>query len=283
MGKKTEISNLLAKLPRLGVGLSYQSRFLKDVLRHQPSLDFLEIVADDYLFAPPDKLGELQRLTEHFTVIPHALNLSVGTAGGVDDKYLDEVAALIRKLRPPWWSDHLGFTRAGGIHIGRPAPLPQTREAVDAVAANMVTVRRRIAAPLILENVDYDHDLPGADMDEPAFVNELLGWGGCGMLLDVASLYSRATRHRQDPFELATRLPMDRIVEIHVNTSREQRDNKQAPPPPDDMWKLLEAVIKRAPVRGVVIEQNDRFSSFERILEQVARARELGRQYQRWN
>mgnify|MGYP002630808381 CR=1 FL=1 len=283
MGKKTEISNLLAKLPRLGVGLSYRSRFFRDVLQNQQSLDFLEIVADDYLFAPIDKLKELERLTQHFTVIPHALRLSLGTAEGVDEAYLDEVAALVRRLRPPWWSEYIGYTRSGGINIGQPAPLPFNRQAIDAVARNMITVRRRIAAPLILENVDYTLDVPGGDMSEPDFVNEVLAWGGCGMLLDVSSFCSHATRRGEDPLEAASRLPKDRIVQLQFDTSREPRSTKEKPPPPNEVWGVLESIVKEAPVRGVVIEQNDKFASFEKLVDQINNVRELGRRHNRWN
>ena len=54
MGRKTEISNLLAKLPRLGVGVGYRGRNREQILQNQPDIDFVEIVADDYLFATPE-------------------------------------------------------------------------------------------------------------------------------------------------------------------------------------------------------------------------------------
>lgn len=283
MGRKTEISNLLARLPRLGVGISYRSAYYDQILRHQPDFDFVEVVADDYLFAPNDKLKELDRLTEHFTVIPHALNLSVGSAEGVSEKYLSQMSGLIRQLRPPWWSEHIGYTRADGIDIGAPAPLPFTREAVDTVARNMVTVRRKIAAPLILENVDHQFEIPGSEMPEDEFVNEVLGWGGCGMLLDVTSFFSHSVNKGRDPYESVRALPMDRIVQIHLHEDLDVSSSKPPQPATKDVWKLLEAIIEQAPVRGIVIEQKGKFSSVEGILEQVALARELGQRHQRWN
>jgi len=283
MGRKTEISNLLARLPRLGVGISYRSAYFGQILRHQPDFDFLEVVADDYLFAPADKLAELDRLTEHFTVIPHALNLSVGSAEGVSEKYLIQMSNLIRQLRPPWWSEHIGYTRADGIDIGAPAPLPFTREAIDTVARNMVTVRRKIAAPLILENVDHQFEVPGSEMPEDEFVNEVLGWGGCGMLLDVTSFFSQSVNKGRDPYESVRNLPMDRIVQLHLHEDLDMGGSKPPQPATKDVWKLLEAIVQQAPVRGIVIEQKGKFSSVEGILEQVAHARELGQRHQRWN
>jgi uncharacterized protein (UPF0276 family) len=280
VGRKTEISNLLAKLPRLGVGVGYRGRHREQILQNQPDIDFVEIVADDYLFATPEKREELDQLTEHFTVIPHTLNLSLGSAEGVSDDYLEHVSELVHGLRPPWWSEHIGYTHAGGVELGRPAPLPFTREAIDVVARNMITVRRKIAAPLILENIDYQFDLPGAEMSENEFIGEVLGWGGCGMQLNVDSLYHHAVSRGRDPFQTVAELPMDRVVQVHLDepTSRANPADSDR-----ETWKLLDAILAEAPVRGIVIEQNDKFSSIEGLLDRAARAREIGKRHRRWN
>jgi uncharacterized protein len=275
VGRKTEISNLLANLPRLGVGLAYQSRNYNNVLQQQSKFDFLEVTADDYLLATQEKLEELERLTEHFTVIPQSLNLSLGSAEGLSDDHLKRVSELVQALRPPWWSEQIGYTRAGGVHLGYPAPLPFTREAIDVVAKNMITLRRKIAAPLILENPDFDLELPGAEMKEGEWVNEVLGWGGCGMLLDVTSFYRHEVRRGADPFRTAQRLPMERIVQVNVGEPGTEAE--------DEVWKLLDQIVAAAPIRGIVIEQNEKFSAFENLLDHVARARDMGRQHGRWN
>jgi uncharacterized protein (UPF0276 family) len=281
VGRKTEISNLLAKLPRLGVGVGYRGRNREQILQNQPDIDFVEIVADDYLFATPEKRAELEHLTEHFTIIPQTLNLSLGSAEGVSEAYLKVVSELLHQLRPPWWSEHIGYTHAGGVELGRPAPLPFTREAVDVVARNMITVRRRIAAPLILESVDHAFDLPGAEMSETEFIREVLGWCGCGMQLDVDELYHHTVHRGRDPFEVVAKLPLDRVVQVHLH--EEGQRNTTGGTESREIWKLLDAVLTHAPVRGIVIEQNDKFSSVEGLLDRVARARELGQRHRRWN
>lgn len=282
MGRKTEISNLLAKLPRLGVGVGYRGCHREQILQNQPDIDFVEILADDYLFASPEKREELAHLTEHFTIIPHALNLSLGSVEGVNDGYLQQISGLLRDLRPPWWSEHIGYTHAGGVEIGKPAPLPFTREAVEVVARNMITVRRKIAAPLILENVDYEFDLPGAEMSEDEFIREVLGWGGCGMQLDVESLYHHTVDRGRDPFQVVAELPLDRVVQVHMNETPGRSSNADADVA-RDTWKLLDAIIAQAPIRGIVIEQHEKFSSVEGLLDRVARAREIGKRHRRWN
>ena len=165
MGRKTEITNLLAHLPRLGAGLAYREPFRDELLQKQSEVDFIEIIGDHYLDAPPERMDELALLSEHFTLVPHFTNLSLGSAEGLDPVYLEKITLLIRRLNPPWWSEHIGFTRAGGVNLGHPAPLPFTKEAIDVMTKNIITARRAIATPLILENVCSPLLWPGAEMD----------------------------------------------------------------------------------------------------------------------
>ena len=83
MGRKTEITNLLANLPRLGAGLAYREPFLQALLQKQPEVDFLEIHGDRYLDAAPALEAELALLMEHFTRVPDFTQLSLGSAEGV--------------------------------------------------------------------------------------------------------------------------------------------------------------------------------------------------------
>ena len=45
-------------LPVLGVGLGYREPYLTDLFLHQRDVDFVEIVADHYIDAPPEKEEE---------------------------------------------------------------------------------------------------------------------------------------------------------------------------------------------------------------------------------
>jgi len=89
-------------------------------------VDFLEITADHFFDASIENQQELELLAAHFTLIPHGLNLSLGSAEGLDSAYLRKFARLVQRLKPPWWSEHIAFTRASGVEIGHLAPLPSS-------------------------------------------------------------------------------------------------------------------------------------------------------------
>src|SRR4051794_33497912 len=64
-------TTMLAKLPALGVGLGFRTPFRGDLFLNRGQVDFLEITADHYFDALPEKQRELELLADHFTLIPH--------------------------------------------------------------------------------------------------------------------------------------------------------------------------------------------------------------------
>jgi uncharacterized protein (UPF0276 family) len=286
VGRKTEITNLLANLPRLGVGLAYREPFRDELLQKQSEVDFLEIAADDYLDTTPVLEEELELLAEHFTIVPHFMKLSLGSAEGLDEAYLEKVAALVKWLNPPWWSEHIGFTRAGKVTLAHPAPLPFTKDAVAVMKRNIITARRTIPTPLILENVCSQLVWPGTEMDEADFLNEVLGVGGCGLLLDVTNLFANAPSFGGDPAAFLERLPLDRVVQIHFSGGHESKGrfvDSRGQAVPEGVWQLLEQAVAQAPVRSICLERDDNLPPLGEVLWELERARAIGRQHRRWN
>jgi uncharacterized protein (UPF0276 family) len=272
-------------LPALGVGLGFREPFLAELFRHQGDVDFLEVTADHYFDASPEKRAELDLLADHFPIIPHGLDLSLGSAEGLDEDYLDVMADLVARLDPPWWSEHIAYTRAGGVPIGHLAPLPWTCEAVDVIARNVERVRERIQTPLILENITSPVIVPGAEMDEAEFVKSVLDRTGCGWLCDVTNLYTNAANHGSDLGRLLDRLPWDRVVQLHFAGGHWQDgslvDSHGYSTPPE-VWRVLEEAVSRASVRGIILERDENLPVLAELLAELDRARAIGRRHGRW-
>lgn len=270
----------------LGAGLGFRPSFRSDLFRHRSGVDFLEITADHYFGGAPEKLDELDLLAAHFPLIPHGLDLSLGSADGIDAAYLDRFAALLARISPPWWSEHIAFTRAGGVAIGHLAALPFTHEAVDVLVRNVERVRRVIDIPLILENITVGVQVPGGDMDEPAFVTEVLRHTGCGWLCDVTNLYTNAVNRGADPGQELDRWPWPRVVQMHVAGGHWHDGvliDSHAHPASPEVWRLVDAAASRSPVKGIVIERDENLPPFADLLGEVATARTIGRRHRRWH
>lgn len=276
---------ILSHLPELGVGLGFREPFRSDLFLHRGHVDFLEITADHYLDSTPEKEQELDLLAEHFTLIPHAINLSLGSAEGIDHDYVHKLAELVRRLNPPWWSEHIAFTRAGGMDIGHLSPLPFTREALEVLCRNIAEVRRYIDVPLILENITYVVAMPGGEMDEAEFLKEVLERTGCGLLLDVTNLHTNAVNHGYDPYTFLEQLPLEYVVQLHFVGGHWHKgvlvDSHSQPTSPET-WELMDWVVARVPVKGVLLERDENLPPFEDLLKELDRAHAIGKVHGRW-
>lgn len=282
---RRQLMTARSSLPALGAGLGYREPFRGALFLRPGAVDFLEIVADHYLDAPREKLEELELLASRYPLIPHALDLSLGSAEGLDSAYVDRLADLVNRLNPPWWSEHLALTRSGGVEIGHLSPLPFTREVIDTVCRNVEAIRRRIAAPLILENITCPFILPGAELTEAEFLSEITERTGCGLLLDVTNLHINALNHGFDPWEALAQLPLERVVQLHFVGGHQEGDvliDSHSGPAPPEVWALMEAVVAQAPVKGIILERDEELPPFAELETEVSRARELGRKYCRW-
>ena len=271
-------SNWISRLPTLGAGLGFREPIKGQLFLNRHAADFLEITADHFFDPSPAKAAELELLAGHFTLIPHGLNLSLGSADGLDERYLERFAKLVQRVKPPWWSEHIAFTRAGGVEIGHLAPLPFTSEAIDTLCKNIAHAKSVIGPNLILENITFNLRLPGAEMSEPEFVTKVLESSDCGMLLDVANLHINSVNHGYDPLTFLDGLPLDRIVQLHFVGEEEAPgqlidSHCHATTPP--IWALFEEVIKRAPVKGVILERDDQFPPFAELATEMAQARAI--------
>ena len=264
--------------PWLGSGLGYRPQFRAELFENRARIDFLEIIADHYFDASPEKLAELDLLAAHFPLVPHGLDLSLGGAERLDASYVEKVARLIERISPPWFSEHLCFTRGGGVSIGHLAALPHSFAAIDAVARNVDMLRKRIKVPLLLENVTTVVAVPGAQMHEAEFLSRVLERTGCGWLCNVANLYANAVNHGVDIDAGFERWPWDRVVQVHYAGGRwrdgaliDSHDRATA----GQVWALFERVAARAPVKGAVLERDENLPLFEELLVEVDRARTI--------
>ncbi len=279
---------MMNEIPKLGSGLAYRDFWFQDLMdANGEAPDFLEITADHFLDAPAWKIRELEALMEKFTLIPHALDLSLGSADGLDLIYLGKLAKLIDKINPPYWSEHLAFTKAGGRELGHLAPLPFSNEAVEVVAENVNRTKDYIGFPLILENITYGMELPGGEMEEETFLTKALEASGCGWLLDVTNLFVNSVNHSRDPHDFIENAPMEKVVQLHyvgfsVGKNGWLIDNHGTDVNPE-IRNLLELVLNRSSAKGAILERDEKLPSFSKIAEEISQTRKAGKKAGRWD
>ena len=265
-------------IPHLGVGVGFRRPFLSDLFLNRSQVDFLEIISEHYMDDSGKTAEELDLLAGHFTLIPHGLGLSLGGAEGLDPEYLRRLASLVKRINPPYWSEHIAFTRAGGVNIGHLTPVPYTWEAVNILCRNIERARRFIPAPLILENITYHLTLPGAEMTEAQFVAEVLERADCGLLLDVTNLYTNSVNHDFNPQAFLDQIPLHRITQLHFTGGHHDGTvlvDSHSQPTPSAVWDLMAEVCRRSRVKGIILERDENLPPFADLVSEMAYARRI--------
>jgi uncharacterized protein (UPF0276 family) len=262
-------------LPFLGVGLSYRPHFSAEVFKYKNKIGFLEIIADHYIDCSYEKWEELKMLKDYFVLIPHAINLSLGSADGIDLNYLEKLAKLVRFISPPWWSEHISFSKINGIEIGHLTPLPFTQEAIEVFSDNVRIAGQAIPTPLILENISYLVNLPEAEMTEPEFVNKILQSTGAGLLFDLTNLYYNSLNNGYKAMDFISSIPKEMIVQFHFTGGSLKWDkhiDNHSSPTPAEVWDLMNYVKENTRVKGAILERDDLNADFGEILTDLNKA-----------
>lgn len=265
-------------VPLLGAGLGYRGALHEDILAYQPDIDWLEIITEQFLPLTGERREELDLLSEHFTCVPHGLELSVGSTGPLDEDYLRQVCAVADAVSAPWVSDHLCFTQGDGVRLGHLTPLPWTYEVADVVARKARDVQARVSRPFLLENITYGF-IFDSELTEAQFICTVLERSGCSLLLDVNNLYTNSVNYHFDPYKFLDTIPLDQVLQMHIAGGHWEGDvleDGHDAPVPEPVWDLAEYVISRASVRGVLLERDAAFpGDFRDLLGELDRARQM--------
>jgi uncharacterized protein (UPF0276 family) len=260
------------------VGLGFRPELAADLVAAPRTVDFVEVVAET-CYTQRATRRETGAVAEIWPVIPHGVKLSLGSAGGIDVDRVRRLAALARELRASVVSEHVSFTRAVGVDIGHLTQLPRTREAVRVVARNVARARRELDVPLLLENVAWSVQWPGAEMDEASFYHEVVAATGCELLLDAGNLYANAVNEGRDPREVLLGYPLDRVGMVHVAGGVWEDGfyfDTHAHPVPPAVIELVAAIVARQPDVPVMIERDADFD-FAALARELAVLRALPR------
>jgi uncharacterized protein (UPF0276 family) len=269
------------RTPALGLGIGWRPELALAIDR-RPDLGFVEILAEDLCSHGPLP-APVERLRQRgVPLIPHGVSLSLGGAEPPDRHALAHLARLAERVAAPLVSEHLAFVRAGGVETGHLLPLPRTREALDIVVANVRMARDALPVPLALENIATLLEWPDPDMDEAAFLTEVLVRTDTLLLLDIENVYANARNHGYDPRAFLDRLPLERIAYAHVAGGVERGGvyhDTHTFPVPRPVLDLVEELCARAEVPGVMLERDDHFPTEAELnaeLDAIAAARARG-------
>ncbi len=257
------------------VGLGWRPEIGLDILKHADQIDLVEVIADDFFTKPK----ALLTLKAQLPIALHGVTMGPASTFPVEKKRIENLARLVDKVEPVFWSEHLAFVRAGKIEIGHLAAPPRNETTVEGTCRNLAQMRRIIGSIGLLENVASLIEPPASDLKEDEFISAILGSSDGMLLLDLHNLYANSVNFGFDPFVFLEKISHEKIAAIHLSGGRVLPNGKilddHIHDVPDIVFALLEktASLKRTPLT-VIIERDGRYPKFTDLLAQIGRARQ---------
>ena len=264
--------------PFLGFGLGLRPDHYAAVLEQRPSVDWFEIISENYLVDGGKPLHYLDRIREHYPMVMHGVSLSIGGSDPLDSEYLAALKRLAARVEPEWISDHLCWTGIDGRNLHDLLPLPYTEEAVAHVVERVGQVQDCLGRQILLENVSSYVTYTDSRLSEWEFLTAVAERADCCILLDVNNIHVSAHNHGFDALDYLGGVPGERVRQIHLAGHSYNGSliiDTHDHPVPDPVWELYgEAIARLGPV-STMIERDDDIPPLEDLLDELGRARSL--------
>lgn len=235
-------------------------------------IEFVEIVADDYLHLKciPQALRDLQR--RGVTIIPHSLSLSIGGADEIDIRRVKHLNSLAQYFDSPYVSDHIAFVRAGGLESGHLLPVQRNEATLKLICENIAVVKEHLSVPFVLENIASLFEWPANEITEAGFVREILERTDCGLLLDLSNFFANSHNLGFDALQYLKQLPLERLKYVHMAgglfKNKLYHDSHCHPLKPQSI-SLLTALKSLCAVPRVMLERDDYFPEDAEVIAEL--------------
>lgn len=244
---------------KLGIGWRHA---LAHFIDHAPQIDFVELLAEDIDVDRPLPLPLRRLLDRGVKTVVHSVSVSLGSADGADLDAARHLARVAEKVSAALVSEHLSFSRAGGMESGHLLPMPRNGASVTLLAQNVARVKKIVKRPLALENIASFVRWPNDELDEPQFVEQVLHETGCGLLLDLSNLYANAVNFSADPLGVLTAFPTGRVAYCHIAGGVQHGGlyhDTHAHPLQRGPLELLRELASRGIRPPILLERDDQF------------------------
>nr|WP_316642460.1 DUF692 domain-containing protein [uncultured Roseateles sp.] len=259
-----------------GFGLGLRTEHYADFVAAPQSVDWLEIISENYLVPGGKPLHFLDRIRADYPMVMHGVSLSVGSCDALDMGYLRELKGLIDRVQPAWVSDHLCWTGVDQHNLHDLMPMPYTESALRHLVDRVQRVQDFLGRRLVLENVSSYIGFAADEMSEWQFIAELLRRADCQLLLDVNNVYVSSVNHGFDARTYIDAMRPERVVQIHLAGHEDHGDHlidTHDQPVCEAVWQLYAYTMARLGPKPTMIERDDHIPPLPELLAELAEAR----------
>ncbi len=265
-------------LPNLGLGLGLRSKHYDYLLKHDPVVDWFEIISENYM----NNFGFARHVLEHIAgvkpVVMHGVSMSIGSTDPLNMEYLKQLKELAAFVKPAWISDHLCWTGVAHMNTHDLLPLPLTLESLKHVAERVNRVQDFLERPLILENPSTYMEFEDSTLHEWEFLSELVNQTGCGLLLDVNNVFVSGHNHGFDPEFYIRNIPHKAVVQIHIAGPTDCGPlliDTHDQPVPTKVWKLYRLAQELTGGVSTLLEWDANIPEYPEMVLEVEKAKKV--------
>lgn len=261
------------------VGLGLKAPHYEDALACSATGLWFEVHAENYMVSGGPRLAWLEAIRREKPLSLHGVGLSLAGDATPDTEHLARLRALVDRYEPFLVSEHLAWSRHGGVYHPDLLPFPRTRRRLARIADNISRAQDVLGRSILIENPSLYVALQGHEMSETDFLAELVNATGCGLLLDVNNVHVTTNNLGGDARGYIDALPAQAVGEIHLagNTVDERLgpalliDTHDAPIV-DAVWDLYAYALGRIGPRPTLIERDGNLPAFDVLMAERDRA-----------
>lgn len=268
------------KVPLNGFGLGLRPEHYLDFVNEPQSVDWLEILSDNYMVPGGKPLYFLDKIRRDYPMVMHGVAMNLGSTDPLDKVYLQSLKDLVNRIEPALVSDHLCWTGILGQRMHDLLPLPYTEEAVKHVSKRILQAQDFLGRRLIIENLTTYIEAQ-APLKEWEFVSAVIAEADCDVLLDVNNIYVSSRNHQFDALVYLNAIPVGRVKQIHLAGHTDMGsycvDTHDAPIT-QAVWSLYADAIQRFGLVPTMIERDGNIPTLEILVAELGIAREMAAQ-----
>ena len=260
----------------LGIGIGLRVPHYAHILENKPTVDWFEIISENYMVDAGRPLEVLDRIMEQYQVVQHGVSMYFGSTDRLSRDHLQKLKRLVRRTKTPFLSDHLCWGSVDGSYTHDLLPMPYTFASAKNTAERIRAVQDFVEVPVIVENVSSYAEFHLSEMTEWEFLSEVAERADCGILLDVNNIYVSSQNHKFNPFDYVNYVPAERVGQIHLaGHSKFERyildthDHSVL----DPVWGLYARAIERCGPTATLLEWDAKIPSFDEVHSEALKAR----------
>ncbi len=264
------------------VGLGLRADHYDSILKSDPPIDWFEAITENYFVIDSLPWRHLMQIKERWPVTLHGVAMSIGSADSLNWKYLHQLKAIIKRIKPLWVSDHLCWSSVRRAYLHDLLPLPHTEHVVRHVAERVRQVQDFLEQKILLENLSSYIAYSASTMTEWEFLTAVAEEADCLLLLDINNIYVNSNNHGFDPYDYINAIPPERVRQFHLAGCQPNHEvymiDTHDAAVKELVWKLYCVALKRFGPVPTLIERDADIPPLPELVAELNKARHFLRQ-----